>query len=243
MNTYWLIGAGGTGSILYQPLVRMLDTHHGGPEGWILAIMDGDNLEARNLERQLFPGHAVGENKAVALANTLPHPAVRAIPAYLDDEQAEKRIQDGDAVLIAADNYQVRARIEDRAMALDNVLVINGGNERHDGSVQIFERIHGLNHTPPLSWEHDEIRSSTAPDPSELSCLEKAQMPGGEQTIAANMMSATLMLNALRHALTEIPWLESTIFFDLNTVRVRGAQPASGYVQYDPRVPGGLVPA
>ena len=237
MNTYWMIGAGGTGSILYQPLVRMLRTHHCGSEGWLLAVMDGDQVEEKNLERQMFSAASISENKARALVASHQDPNVRAIAEYLDDEGARRRIQDGDAVLICADNYQVRARIEDRAMELDNILVINGGNERHDGSVQIFERYHGINTNPPLSWEHDEIRSTSAPDPTELSCLERASMPGGEQTIVANMMSATLMLNALRQRLAETDHTrEATVFFDLNTVRVRGMEPADGWVTYDPRL-------
>ena len=236
MNTYWMIGAGGTGSILYQPLLRMLRTHHGGDEGWILAVMDGDQIEAKNLERQMFSAAAISENKARALVATMPDPNVRAIAEFLDDDGAKRRIQDGDVVLICADNYQVRARIEDRAMELDNILVINGGNERHDGSVQIFERYHGINTNPPLSWEHDEIRSASSPDPTELSCLQRASMPGGEQTIVANMMSATLMLNALRQRLADQDQTrEATVFFDLNTVRVRGIEPADGWVSYDPR--------
>lgn len=229
---YWMVGAGGTGSILFQPLLRMLRTTH--EQDFILAVMDGDEVEAKNLERQLFTGAAVSENKARALVDPADENC-RAIAEFLTDDNIGERILEGDVVIICADNYQVRARIERRAMELDNVTVINGGNELHDGSVQVFLRRGGLNVTPPLSWEHEEILTDDGPDPAALSCIQRATMPGGEQTIVANMMSATLILNAIHRLLEDNPVTEPTIFFDLNTQRVRGVQIDGDWVSYDPR--------
>jgi molybdopterin/thiamine biosynthesis adenylyltransferase len=219
--TYVLIGAGGTGSILFQPLSRYLSAHHRnkGDDTWVLAVIDGDELAAHNLDRQLFAPNYIDENKAVALVGTYGGDAV-PVPEFLTDENIAKRINDGDVVIIAADNYKVRERIERHARNLDNIVVINGGNEMYNGSVQLYVRKDGQDVTPRLSWMHDEILSGTE-DPAALDCIARAQLPGGGQTIVANMMAATQVLNVLDQYLTgrDINWHE--VQFDLNTGNAR----------------------
>lgn len=220
-TVFVLIGAGGTGSILFDPLVRYLSTHFRDKDPFILAVIDGDEIEPKNLDRQLFAGNAIGLNKADALVATYESDQLRAIPEFLSDDNIETRINDGDIVLIAADNFDVRARVQRRGMALKNITVINGGNENTDGSLQIWIRRKGKNITPPLSFMHDEILRESPHDPSKLNCQQRAEIPGGEQTIIANMMSATQILNAVRRVLTWTPtqtfggWHE--LYFDLNT--------------------------
>jgi molybdopterin/thiamine biosynthesis adenylyltransferase len=222
---YVLVGAGGTGSILYQPMMRFLRTFHG-RDTFVVAVIDGDHIEEKNLERQLFSAIEIQNNKAQALVTGDGDREARAITEYLGDDNVTDRIREGDTVLICADNYDVRARIERRALELDNVTVINGGNESIDGSVQVFVRRDGANVTPPLSYQHPEILRPSPHDPSKMSCLQKAEVKGGEQTIVANMMSATLMLNALRHVLADSydasgRWSWHEAYFDLDTVAMR----------------------
>jgi molybdopterin/thiamine biosynthesis adenylyltransferase len=219
--TYILIGAGGTGSLLMDPMLRMLRTFHG-TDDFVVAIIDGDNVEPKNLARQQFAGKHVGLNKAAALADFVysgDTASIHAVPEFLSDENIGDRIQDGDVVIIAADNYNVRARIEQRALELDNIVVINGGNESFDGSCQIFVRKDGKNLTPPLSWMHDEIYTPSEHDPSKLDCIARANIKGGEQTIIANLMSAAWTLNMLYRYLVSdkdpIVWHET--FFDMKT--------------------------
>lgn len=250
---YVLIGAGGTGSILFPLLVRYLDSYHGNRgDNHIVAVIDGDHVEAKNLERQMFGGNFIDENKAHALVAQLGHPATRAVPEYLGEENLEKRIFDGDVVLIAADNYDVRRRIERHAMSLGNIVVINGGNESSNGSLQVFIRSEGVNLTPLLSWQHPEILEPSPHDPSAMNCQQIAEMPGGEQTIVANTMSAAWMLNALVQyhewnrvrlvpgaeipipAPEPFPWHE--LHFDLATGRARpnDLRGISGWEAYSP---------
>lgn len=216
--TYILIGAGGTGSLLLDPMLRMLRTFHG-QDDFIVAIIDGDNVEAKNLARQQFKGNHVGLNKAAALADFVYGEELHPVPEFLGDTNIKDRIQDGDVVIIAADNYNVRARIEQRAFELDNIAVINGGNESFDGSCQIFIRKNGKNMTPPLSWMHDEIYTPSEHDPSKLDCIARAAIKGGEQTIIANLMSAAWTLNMLYRYLVSdknpVVWHET--FFDMKT--------------------------
>jgi hypothetical protein len=250
-RTYILVGAGGTGSLLFPPLMRYLPTHHG-DDPFIVAIIDGDNVEASNLTRQMFTGNYVDENKATALARLYGSEATtRAIPEFLGEDNLERRIRDGNTVMICADNFDVRRRIEKRALELENCTVINGGNETTEGSLQIFVRRGGVNVTPPLSWRHPEILRPSPYDPSVLSCAQRAELPGGGQTIIANMMSATHILNALTrlHAweanpdlVDEIPGLNRAplawheLHFDLETGNARSYdQRTDGWSDYVPQ--------
>ncbi len=231
-RNYAMIGAGGTGSILFPALERYLRTYaRESGEDYTLTVIDGKELAPEKLERQLFAGRYAGSNKAESLiAQYDADPRVIiAVPKYLDDENITG-IDNGDVVLIAADNFPVRARIESRALQLDNVTIINGGNEMHDGSLQVWARRHGADITPRLSQGHPEILQDDGADPTRLSCEEIAELPGGQQTIIANMMSATAMLNALRRV-HDWEMTQNTenapfppgeeVFFDLDTFAMR----------------------
>lgn len=229
LSVYSLIGAGGTGSLLYPALLRYLENYHRNQATpYVLQLIDGDHFNPDNFDRQVFEGRYVDENKANAVVAQYGLDPERhlAIPEYLGDENIAKYVRDGDTVLIAADNYTVRHKIEQAGNALQNLTVLNGGNEMYDGSCQIWLRRDGRNVTPPLSHMHPEIAPSDE-DRAALDCLAAAALPGGEQTIIANLMSATTLLNALRLSQqfarnpTEIAFHE--IFFDLNTAKMRPA--------------------
>lgn len=226
---YILIGAGGTGSFLFPALIRYLETHaRATEEQFRITILDGKEVSASKLERQLFFGQYAGSNKAEALRDQyMADPkVVIAMPTYLGDDNIAG-IREGAVVLIAADNFPTRARIEARAREMDNVTIINGGNEMVDGSMQIYLRRNATDITPPLSQGHPEILRDDKADPSRLSCQQIAELPSGEQLIIANMMSAATMLNALRkiHDWETNPEpihpLAEEVFFDLETFGMR----------------------
>ena len=199
MNNYVMVGAGGTGTHLIAPLVAYLTAHH--HEGdWLLHVMDGDNVETKNLERQLFRPADVTNNKALAVVAHYDERHVKAIPQYLSEENLPRMIQDGDTVLICVDNFTVRKRIEDHCRTLNNVTIINGGNEKWSGSVQLWVRAMGEDVTPRIGYLHPEIALKKGEDRANMTCAQAAALPGGEQTIIANLQSATWMLTALWRA-------------------------------------------
>lgn len=234
---YILVGAGGTGSFLFPALLRYLESYHSNrDEQFTLTVIDGKEVGATKLHRQLFFGRHVGNPKATALLEQYEADpkVVIAVPQYLGDSNIAG-IRDGSTIFIAADNYAVRGRIERHCLTLDNATVINGGNEMSDGSLQIWIRRDGGNVTPPLSQGHPEILTEDE-DPSKLSCQQIAELPSGEQTIMANMMSATAMLNAIRKVhdwehynttrsgASPAMSLPEEVFFDLNTFAMRAAR-------------------
>jgi hypothetical protein len=196
-HNYIMVGAGGTATHLLPHLHAYLKARHKDAP-WMLFILDGDVVEDKNLERQLFRPNDVTGNKATAAAarlNDTEH--VRAYPEYLSEENLPRFIRDGDTVFICADNHTVRKRIEDHALTLPSVTVINGGNEKWTGSCQLWVRKSGQNITPRLSYHHPEITVKLGEDRAEMTCLQATQLPGGEQTIIANATAAIWMLTAL----------------------------------------------
>ena len=191
---YVVVGAGGTASHLIHALVCYASAF---PGGGIIHIWDADEVEPKNLERQLFYANEVGKLKATAFAQRWPEICVDHTE-YVGEDNVTRVIQNDDVVLICADNMAVRRLINTHAKTLQNIVIINGGNEKHTGSVQYFERADGHYYTPSLDFASPEFNPQNDEiDRSKMSCAEIAILPGGEQTIIANQTTAALMMAAL----------------------------------------------
>lgn len=198
MQKYVLVGAGGTGSQLIGPVLAYLASWHRNNDSlWEFVVVDGDAYKATNSERQLFDPRYVGANKATAMAEMYSQYPIRAVDKYIGKEDLEGLLTEGTVMFLGVDNYSVRALVEQRALDIKNCVIINGGNERHDGTVQIWVREKGKNKTPRLSYGHPEIKYLAEDDRSAMTCAQAMEMPGGEQLIIANMAAAQFMITAL----------------------------------------------
>lgn len=74
-----IVGAGGIGSHLGVPLARLLAYHENARP--VVRIVDGDTYEAKNSERQMFPGDSVGRPKSMVLHGQMAH----ALPDMIGD--------------------------------------------------------------------------------------------------------------------------------------------------------------
>lgn len=214
---YVMIGAGGTASYLINPVLRYLTSRHKGtdPDVWQFGVIDGDQIEEHNLERQQFDPQTVADNKARALVAQFPHmPNLLAIPEYVGPMNIMQFINDGAVVFLCVDNFKVRKLVQAYTQTLQNATIINGGNEKHTGSCQLFVRRNGENLTPPIDFLHPEMDIDDG-DRSEMSCEEIAALPGGEQLLVTNMASAMWMLAGLIKLNTELTWTE--LQFDVLT--------------------------
>lgn len=239
---YIMVGAGGTASHLYHALYMYLKSREDVEPNWELHIYDGDEVMTNNLERQVFTREDLGKNKAIALVESTPDTDhLFAYDRFLGADELPKVIQDGDTVLIMVDNMFIRARIEEHCKTLKDVSVINAGNELISGSVQLWVREKGKNLTPPLSYLHPEITNTMDADRSAMSCADIAKLPGGGQTVLANMSAAALSLAALyrlhekRYATEKgkgnTPWTEVQFDHKLGTIMPWDVRTVEGWQQ------------
>ncbi len=114
-------------------------------------------------------------------------------------------IREGDVVLSCVDNHATRLLISERAVELNNVTVISGGNEFTDGNAQVHSRRDGKDITLPVANKyHPEIMKPGDKNPGER------QRTGGcgvvvassPQLLFTNHFVSALMLNAF-YAFTE----------------------------------------
>lgn len=216
-----LIGLGGIGSNLAEPLCRMLAHSFKNDFSGQVVLIDGKAYREHNTERQKAIAF---ENKAAVssswLSESFPTLILEPKQVFIDEDNIYGLIFEDDLVLMGCDNHATRKMVSDHIATLDNALLISGGNELYDGNIQIFWRKDGKNMTQPLTWRHPEIASPKGKHPSELSCDELSQK-GEPQILAVNMTAATLMLNAFTlYWLTgDIPYNE--IYFDIKTGNIR----------------------
>lgn len=187
-----VIGVGGIGGALVPFLARFLDARE--PRAR-LTLIDGDEFEPRNRERQAVPAFG---NKAAILAGELARAfdrlSVRAVPEYVGDENVAALIEDGDYVLLAVDNHPTRRVVSDHCGRLRDVVVISGGNDLHDGNVQVFIRQNSEERCASLTRYHPEIAKAAGPLPGDDGCdLQTASAP---QLLVTNLAIASAMLNA-----------------------------------------------
>lgn len=187
-----VVGVGGIGGALVPFLARFLDARE--PRAR-LTLIDGDEFEARNRDRQAVPAYG---NKATVLAGELARTfdrlSVRAVPEYVGEENVAALIEEGDYVLLAVDNHPTRRVVSDHCGRLRDVIVISGGNDLHDGNVQVFIRQGGEERCAPLTRYHPEIARAAGPLPGDDGCdVQAASVP---QLLVTNLAIASAMFSA-----------------------------------------------
>jgi molybdopterin/thiamine biosynthesis adenylyltransferase len=223
-----LVGAGGIGTWLAAGLARMLEFKY---PGSALIIVDGDNYEEKNKERQSFTQMG---NKAISTANELTQQFQKTmfipVPKWVvsddfkgvtDDESpkipASQLITEGDVVFAVVDNFAARKIIFDAAANLNNVDVFTGGNDDAlFGSIYHYQRRHGADVTDHPVNTHPEYDNPPDKNPGELSCQDRAKIEGGTQLLATNMAVAAFLLGRVQKTIVsnQSPD-EAEIYFDL----------------------------
>lgn len=226
-----IVGMGGIGSFLMAPLSKMLiDGRLGNCRVNTLVLIDGDRYEDHNRNRQFFPTVCSGMNKAEAqklvLTTMFPHSTldIVTIPQFLTEENDISDLLVAGAVmpviLSLVDNHACRALLS-RVMSRYNLarsgILITGGNEVTTGNATIQGRIDDRRIGVNLLARHPEIATSKEGSREGLSCAELAVLPGGEQTMEANMMVAMAVYSMLLR-LVDDTWVSevSDIYFDTN---------------------------
>jgi adenylyltransferase/sulfurtransferase len=129
-----VIGAGGLGC----PVLQYLAAAGVGT----LGIVDGDNVELSNLQRQVLYNHTdIGNSKAQTAASKLsilnPHVKFLPVASFINHENALELIEGYDIVVDGSDNFPTRYLVNDACVMLHKVMV-SGAIYKFEGQVSVF---------------------------------------------------------------------------------------------------------
>jgi len=130
-----VVGVGGLGAPVVQYLAAAGVGH--------LTLVDGDDVERSNLQRQvLFGTEDVGrpkvESACDAVADLNPDVSVEARAAHLDADSAADLVAGHDVVVDATDTFRARYLVND-ACTLAGVPFAHGAVSRFEGQVTTFD--------------------------------------------------------------------------------------------------------
>lgn len=218
MITVKVIGLGGIGSILTDKVSRFLNFSTSEDQSVKIVLIDGDEYEEKNMERQDFTRMGnKAESKAMELQNKFRNITFESVPHYIDPDNVARVIDEDDIVFVAVDNHKTRKVISDYvSKKLKNVVVISGGNELTDGNVQRYVRKGGVNITPRLTDYHPEINNPVDKLPTEMSCEELSHSE--PQLYFTNLTVATYMCQMLHNTLNG-KFDVSEVYFDMGTLQ------------------------
>ena len=178
------VGAGGTGGHVVHFLAPFL---HNFEYSINYTLIDGDIVELRNTLRQNFCAEDVDQYKSQVLGNKYD---VNYLTQFLDSSLLEDCLDESkdNLILGCVDKVAVRLEIDDfliKNRNKYNSVYIDGGNTATSAQVIIYDYIanKGVNITNYFKDIIDE-------DNVIASCSEM-----GDQTIQANLMSATYIVN------------------------------------------------
>ena len=126
-----VIGCGGLGCYAAEFLARIGIGH--------LTLIDGDAYNTSNINRQLNSmAINIGKNKALETMRVLlmvrPDLSLKAVDAFLDEENAGELLQGHDVIIDALDNIKTRLLIEKTASAL-GIPLVHGAVEQWSAQV------------------------------------------------------------------------------------------------------------
>lgn len=208
-----VIGLGGIGSVLVDRLARYLNYSLEG-QSVMLVLIDGDEYEAKNLERQDF---IVTGNKAAIKARELSKKFtniyIKSISEYVKQDTISEYIQEGDVIFLCVDNHKTRMIVSKHCGTLKDVTLISGGNDITDGNIQIYVRKDGQDLTPSLTSYHPEIQNPVDKSPDEMSCEELSVSE--PQLYFVNAAIAVFMCCAFWNVVMQKNIKASEVYFDM----------------------------
>jgi hypothetical protein len=182
INTVTIIGCGGVASYLLPALLRTFKVNR-------VILHDGDTLEERNLDRQLFSSEHIGMNKAEAQAILLraqfPRIDFDVVPEYFSEGS---HLDAWSTVLVCVDNHAARANALRVADQNDCVVVI-AGNEYTDAQSMIYlKEWQGTTLDPRVRYP--DILTDQSDDPRRPESCQGALQQAHPQLAMANFSAA-----------------------------------------------------
>lgn len=223
IRRFKVIGLGGIGSYLVEPLCRYLN-YNAKPRDSVVEVtlVDGDDYEESNRKRQRFD---VCENKAQVTASRLrdefSNLHIRYKPQYVTNDNVVSLIRNDDVIFLCVDNHATRKLVTERCQDLDTVTLISGGNDLTDGNVFYYRREDGRDVTRPPTVIDPRIANPDDHVPGSdhrLGCEERAEVD--TQLLFTNLRAASQMTGVfLAHEYGKANFEQ--VFFDIITQRSR----------------------
>lgn len=215
-----VIGAGGIGSYLIEPLARYLSYCEDAVE---ITVIDGDKYEERNRERQRFSEFGNKARETVSqYKEDFPKVHFRAREEFITEDNVVSLIREGDTVMMCVDNHATRKLVSDRCAELKEVTLISGGNDLTDGNVICYIRNNGKDVTRSPTDIDKKIANPNDVNPGDITDAERSgcqqQTEQHPQLLFTNLAIASTMLNVYRKCEQDKVEFHQ-VFVDIDTLR------------------------
>lgn len=191
MSNHLIVGCGGIGGWVVPLLLKMK------PKEDRIILMDGDTVEVKNFDRQLFQPEHIGFNKAEALAST--YGISDFLPKYLQ-KVTRPELESGDWIWCCVDNHPARLEclnwvdeLYANIQVCKDVALLIGGNEYEYGEAYFYRSIWRNGELDPRV-KFPEILTDKGGDPARPSCTGQAQTEN-PQLALFNLLAAAAMVH------------------------------------------------
>lgn len=198
----YVIGSGGVGSWLAPSLCLLAGNQN-------VTLVDGDVLEEKNLNRQLFTRQHIGINKAQALAGLY---GCKYIPEYFS--MGRFFLEPEDVLLVCVDNHPARNAALNEC-DVRGCQAILAANETHSSEAYYYQR-HWRNSPLDPRVYYPDIVNVRDGDPmaQAIGCTGQAQEQN-RQLVSANFSAAALAQNLYVVWVMEAPKFEKATLASL----------------------------
>ena len=175
----YIIGCGGVGSAIVPSFCLL-------KEPGDITLVDGDKMERKNLNRQMFDASHIGQNKAQALAAQIWLPVHAGVVC-----QGEIRHYRHDWLLCLVDNHRTRLGSLG-GVRRQGCQAIFAANEMHSSEAYYYRRQwQGTARDPRVYYPELSTDHSGDPRAASIGCTGEVQA-NNRQLVSANFMAAAL---------------------------------------------------
>jgi hypothetical protein len=208
VNDVYIIGCGGVASWLLPPLIKLFRRQTPEPN---LILVDGDKLEKRNLDRQLFSPDCIGMHKAEALCGIHRHSYMSM--SFRNEYMLEgMELAPNSLVLGCADNHVSRKVILASIDRFGGRAII-GGNEYTDAEAYVYEAAWRGTALDPRKF-YPEILTDQRDDPTRPTSCQGVAAEAHPQLVLANFAAANHMLWLIWFHYVERPAMDKDETFE-----------------------------